>query len=269
MLVDTHAHLQSSEFRADLPEVIRRSRLAEVRHVVVVGTNPSDSAEAVGIASRFPEAMATVGIHPSEADTVPLPSALDEIERLAKQPRVVGIGEIGLDFYRHGGSARRQHEVLEAQLELAARAGLPVVIHCRRALRQLGATLGSWRERLPGGIMHCFPGGIEEARLFLRMGFLLGVGGTVTFPKSRLPDVLRRVGLDGVVLETDCPYLAPVPRRGRRNEPSYLRFVAERIASELGVSSSEVESSTTENACRLFNLPVPPLADGGPSDALT
>jgi TatD DNase family protein len=117
--------------------------------------------------------------------------------------------------------------------------------------------------------MHCFPGGIEEARLFLRMGFLLGVGGTVTFPKSRLPDVLRRVGLDGVVLETDCPYLAPVPRRGRRNEPSYLRFVAERIASELGVSSSEVESATTENACRLFNLPVPPLADGGPSDALT
>ena len=114
--------------------------------------------------------------------------------------------------------------------------------------------------------MHCFPGGIEEARLFLRMGFLLGVGGTVTFPKSRLPDVLKRVGLNGVVLETDCPYLAPVPRRGRRNEPAYLRFVADRIASELGVTAAEVEDTTTENACQLFHLSPKPLAGASPSN---
>ncbi len=259
MLIDTHAHLQSDRFTEDLADVLIRAAEAGVLRMIVVGTTLEDSAEALRMARTYPGVAAAVGIHPSEAADTHVASALSELERLASRPEVVAVGEIGLDFYRDTRSADRQEELLEAQLELAARADLPVIVHSRRALDRLEGVLSSWRDRIRGGVMHCFPGAIEHARSFVRLGYLLGFGGTVTFPRSNALALLKRIGLAHVVLETDCPYLAPVPKRGRRNEPSYLRFTAERVAAELAVSLDTVETTTTRNACRLFHLdPAPP-----------
>ncbi len=253
-LVDTHAHLHFPEFAADLPEVLARARGAGVRRLVTVGTDVDGSAAAVALARREPDVWATVGIHPHDAATGDEP-ALAEIARLAAEPRVVAIGEIGLDFFRNLAPRDDQTRVFRCLLDLARRAGKPVVIHCREAHAEIVQILTEEKVGDVGGIMHCFSGDVAVARQCLDLGLCVSLAGPVTYPNARaLPDVARFVPGDRLVIETDCPFLPPQGHRGQRNEPAYLAITAARVAELRGEPLDDLAARLTANACRVLGL---------------
>ncbi|MBN1953661.1 MAG: TatD family hydrolase [Anaerolineae bacterium] len=250
-LVDSHAHLDASLFDDDREQVIQRALDAGVGAILNVGTNLATSRAAVALAERYSFIYAAVGVHPHEAKRV-TPAALDELRRLARHPRVVAIGEIGLDYYRDRSPRPVQRRACAEQLALAAELGMPVVIHCRDAHDDLIAILQGWRGT---GVLHAYSGGPERLESLLGFGFLLGISGVVTFPKARpLREVVALEPLDRLLIETDCPYLTPVPYRGRRNEPAYVRYVAEAMAHTRGLPLEKVAEATTANAERLFHI---------------
>jgi TatD DNase family protein len=254
-LVDTHAHLHFPELASDLAEVLTRARTAGVRRFVTVGTDAETSRAAIALAAGEPDVWATVGIHPHDAEGVD-EAALEEIARLAGEPRVVAIGEIGLDFFRNLSPRADQEGVFRALLGLARRARKPVVIHCREAHADVLRILDDERVAEIGGVMHCFSGDVAVARRCLDHGLAISLAGPVTYPNARaLPDVARFVPDDRLVLETDCPYLPPQGYRGKRNEPAYLALTAARVAALRGESLETLAAHTTATACRLFRLP--------------
>jgi TatD DNase family protein len=253
-LVDTHAHLHFPQFASDLPEVLARARGAGVRRLVTVGTDVEGSTAAVGLAQREPDVWATVGIHPHDAATGD-ESALAEIARLAAEPRVVAIGEIGLDFFRNLASRDDQARVFRRLLDLARRVGKPVVVHCREAHAELVQILTEESVGEVGGIMHCFSGDVAVARQCLDLGLCISLAGPVTYPNARaLPDVARFVPADRLVIETDCPFLPPQGHRGQRNEPAYLALTAARVAELRGEPLDDLAARLTTNACRILGL---------------
>ena len=251
-LIDSHAHLDDRAFDEDRAALVAKLH-AEGIGVVTVGADLASSREAVRLAGRHREVWATVGVHPHDAKTV-TPAVLRELEELAQEPKVVAIGEIGLDYYRDLSPRDVQRKIFGEQLNLAKRLGLPIVVHNREStdhlvgiLREAGAT--------HRGVIHSFLGDSELAQTFLDLGFHLGVGGPVTYPaNTALRDAVRRVPLERILLETDCPYLTPVPHRGTRNEPGYVELVGAAIAKLRGVTVERVASATTENALRLLGL---------------
>ncbi|MCX7681428.1 MAG: TatD family hydrolase [Anaerolineae bacterium] len=248
MLVDSHAHLSFAQFDADRDAVIRRAREAGVTAILEVGADLESSRAAVALAERYTFIYATVGVHPHDA-TALTPGALAELRALASHPKVVAIGEIGLDYYRDLSPRDVQRRAFEAQLALAAD-GRPVVIHCREALDEVLAILRGWKG---SGVMHSYSGGPGRLDEVLALGFCVSLSGPVTFPKSeRLRAVAAAVPLDRLLVETDCPYLTPEPYRGRRNEPAYVRYVVEAVARARGLSAEAVARATAENARRLF-----------------
>lgn len=252
-LFDTHAHLTDSRFTGELEVVAARWREAGVTGVVCAGDTPASSREVLALSRELGDVYAAVGIHPESVAEMAA-GALEEIRALAGRERVVAIGEIGLDYYWDTATARLQQEIFRRQLELACELGLPVLVHDREAHRDVLEILGEFPE-LPGVVMHCFSGDAAMAEECLRRGYLLGVGGTITYPKNgALRETISRVPLERLLLETDCPYLAPQPWRGRRNEPSYLTAVAERLAEIKGTTLKEVGRLTTINAGRFFGL---------------
>jgi len=253
-LFDTHAHLHFPEFADDLGAVLARARAAGVRRVLTIGTNVETSRAAVALAAREPDVWASVGVHPHDAGEADA-TALAEIEELAAEPRVVGIGETGLDFFRNLSPRDAQERVFRAQLALARRVGKPVIVHCRDAHEATLAILAEERVDEPGGVMHCFSGDVEIARRCLGLGLLISLAGPVTYPKARaLPEVARFVPGDRLVVETDCPFLPPQPYRGKRNEPAYLAITAARVAELRGESLPTLAARTSENAAKLFGL---------------
>jgi len=219
--------------------------------VITIGYDLASSKSGVEMAGSLPGVFAAVGIHPHDAAVAP-PDYVESLRRLAARERVVAIGEIGLDFYRDFCPRPVQWEVFIAQLRLARELDLPVVIHCREAHAEVYELLRSEGKGL-AGVMHCFSGSWEEARPFLALGFYISIAGPVTFPQSgKLSEVARRVPLDRLLLETDAPYLAPVPYRGKRNEPAYLVHIARKVAEIRGIGLGELAWATTENASRLF-----------------
>jgi len=251
-LIDSHAHLHDRAFDKDRPMVVAQCALAKVG-TITVGSDIRSSRAAVALASKHRAVWATVGVHPHNATTLS-DRALQEFEALAGSEHVVAIGEIGLDYYRDLSPRDVQREAFRKQLALAARTDLPVVIHNREStedvLRILRRHASTHR-----GVIHSFLGGIELAETFLDLGFHLGIGGPVTFPKNRaLRDAVRRIPLDRLLVETDCPYLTPVPYRGRRNEPAYVKYVAEEIAVLQGRDVTQIAGVTTRNAVSLFGL---------------
>jgi TatD DNase family protein len=254
-LVDTHVHLDFEQFDQDREAVLRRAFEAGVTWLVDVGADLASSRRAVALAMREPRVWAAVGIHPHDADTV-TPPALDELRALAMGPRVLAIGETGLDYYRDLSPRPRQRDAFAAQLALAQELGLPVIVHDREAhadaLSILRAAARAGNELR--GVLHCFSGDPDFAREVLDLGFYVGIDGPVTYPGARtLSEVARLVPLERLLLETDSPYLAPQARRGKRNEPAYVRLVAERVAELRGLSPEEVGRVTSDNACALFN----------------
>lgn len=261
-LVDTHCHLDFERFDEDRDAVVRRAREAGVSRIVVPGLDVETSGAAIALAEQYEGVHAAVGLHPNSITDEPPPIAetLEHLRELAAHPRVVAIGEIGLDYYWDKTPPQLQRGWLSRQLELAAQLGLPVILHNRDSTTDLLTMLGEWVEAgLPEaivtrpGVLHSFSGTWEDAQRALELGFYLGFTGPLTFDKA---DEMRRVAVnapaDRVLVETDAPFLAPQPHRGQRNEPAYVRFVAEKLAKVRGVSAETAAEQTTRNAARLF-----------------
>jgi TatD DNase family protein len=255
MLVDTHAHLMDPAFADDLAEVLRRAAEAGVGAMVCVGYDEESSVAAVRLADAHPQVVAAVGIHPNHSGDA-APGAFQRVRQLARHPRVVGIGETGLDNYRKHTDPATQREWFARHLDLAAELDRTVVVHSRQADDDVADALTSWAAATGGrarGVLHCFAGGLAMLAAGLAAGFSVSFAGPLTFKNAgTLPDLARRVPLDRLLVETDCPYLAPHPHRGRRNEPALLRLTATRLAELRDLPIAELERRTTENARRLF-----------------
>jgi TatD DNase family protein len=253
MLVDTHAHLMDTAFASDLPAVLDRAAAAGVVAMVCVGYDEASSEAAVALAEQYPHLLAAVGIHPNASGSA-RPGAWARIEELSQHPRVVGIGETGLDNFRKRTPPAVQRERFLWHLDLAARRELPVIVHNREADREVGPILLDWARSSGGrGVLHCFSGDDEMLAAGLEAGFTVSIAGPLTYKNAGgLPARAQRVPLDRLVVETDCPYLPPHPHRGQRNEPALVRLTATRLAELHGVSVEQLEAATTENARRLF-----------------
>jgi TatD DNase family protein len=247
MLVDSHCHLDDPQFDADRDAVIRRALDAGVGRILAIGSGPPDLEAGIRLAEAWPHILASVGIHPHDAAKAAEP-IFERFSELLAHPKVVAIGEIGLDYHYDFSPREVQREVFARQLAMARK---PVVIHTREAWDD---TLRLIREH-PGvtGVFHCFSGGPEEAEQVLSMGFYISFAGVVTFPKAlRVQEAARRVPSDRLLVETDAPYLAPVPRRGKRNEPAFVLDTARRLAELRGEPFEQLAAATTENFGRLF-----------------
>lgn len=252
-MIDSHAHLDDPRFDPDRAEVLARARSAGVKAVICVGSDFASSRRAVTLAEEEPGLYAAVGVHPHEAAGV-VPRMWDGLRLLAGTNRVVAWGEIGLDFHYNFSPPDVQDAVFRKQLELALECSLPVIVHDREAHKETMAILNEF-PGLNGVVLHCFSGGMEMAEECLARGYYLGIGGTLTYPKNGLlREIIRTAPLDRLLLETDCPYLAPQPWRGKRNEPAYLTAVVETIAEIKGTVPEEVAAATSANARRFFNL---------------
>jgi TatD DNase family protein len=253
-LFDTHAHLHVPEFADDLDAVLARARAGGVRQMVTVGTDVETSHAAVALAERDADLFASVGVHPHHAGEAG-EADLAELERLARLPKVVAVGETGLDFFRNLSPRDAQERVFHWQLDLARRVAKPVLIHCRDAHAETLGMLGDADIGRTGGIMHCFSGDAAVAARVLELGLLISIAGPVTYPNARaLPEVARLVPADRLVVETDCPFLPPQPYRGKRNEPAYVVITARRVAELRGEPLERLAAQTSENARRLFAL---------------
>ncbi|MDD6382581.1 MAG: TatD family hydrolase [Selenomonadaceae bacterium] len=254
-LVDTHTHLNDGKFAADCDAVIERARAAGVTRMINMGDTLASSEQAVRLAEQHEGLYAGVGIHPEEAFEMTARED-DILAAWAKQPEVVAIGEIGLDYYWEKDPDRRrlQQRIFIRQLDLARQLHLPVCIHDRDAH---GDTLSILKREGQGlrGVLHCYSGSPEMAREFLKLGWYLGVDGPLTFKNAaKLPEVVKAMPLERLLIETDAPYMAPVPMRGKRNEPAFVRFVAEKVAELRGCSLAEIAQVTTRNAEDLYAL---------------
>src|SRR5919198_3104344 len=254
MLFDTHAHLHFPDFAGDLDAVLARARAAGVTRMLTVGTTVETSRAAIALATREPDVWATVGIHPHDAAGADA-AALAELETLARSPRVVAVGEIGLDFFRNLAPRDVQGRALRGQLQLARRLRKPAVIHCREAHAATLAILAEERVEEIGGIMHCFSGDTAIAARCLDLGLLISLAGPVTYPNARaLPAVARFVPADRLVVETDCPFLPPQGYRGKRNEPAYLVLTAARVAELRGEPLEVFARHASDNARGLLRI---------------
>lgn len=258
-MTDSHAHLASNQFIQDLPDIITRARDAGVTRIICVGTTLQDAPRVLEIADTYDFVEATVGIHPCDADTVPDASFIDELRRFAAHPKVVGIGEIGLDFYHKPPEGYtldqwkgHQAFVLERQLELAAELDLNVVLHSRESFDELVTQVLPWSGKLRG-VFHCFTGTADQALPLIDKGHLVSFTGIVTFKNGQIiQDCAKAMPSDGFMLETDCPYLAPMPHRGKRNEPAYVAKTAAFVAELRGISLRELEAQTDTTARGFF-----------------
>jgi len=253
-LIDSHAHLDAGQFARDLPQVLERARQRGVKYIITVGTDLSSSIKAIEIASRYPFVFASVGVHPHDADKVE-GTTLKKLGELARQPRVVAIGETGLDYYRNYSPRPKQQQLFRQQIKLAKDTGLPLIIHQRHAQDELLAIMDKEEGWEGGGVMHCFSGSQQYARQCLEKGFYLSFAGNITFPKTTLLRVIaRETPIERILIETDSPYLAPQPYRGKRNEPSYVELVAQKIAELKGLSVEKCGKMVTANLQRVFKL---------------
>lgn len=254
MLIDSHAHLDMEEFDPDREQVLGRALETGLSHVVTVGTDLQSSRKAFDLSKQNPMLYATVGFHPHNAKEVDATS-LNALWAMAKEPRVVAWGEIGLDLFWRHSPPQTQMEVFEQQMEKASQIGLPVVIHSREANDEVLRILKK-RKGHGKGVIHCFSGNYDLAMAFIDMGYLISIPGTVTFKKALVTqDVARRVPLECLMVETDAPFLAPVPFRGRRNEPAYVVHTVSKIAELRNLDVRVVATATSENARRIFHIP--------------
>lgn len=255
-LIDTHVHINFDVFQAELEAVRQRWRSARVIGLVHSCVEPEEFPAIKAISSRFPEVFCAIGLHPLDAHKW-VSSYSERILSLAvEEPKVVAIGETGLDFYK-AQDREIQEKVFLSQLEIARQLDKPVIIHCRDAADRMRELLQNfWAESGPvRGVMHCWGGGPKETEWFLDLGFYISFSGVVTFKNAtQIQESARIVPADRLLIETDCPFLAPVPKRGKRNEPAFVRYVAEQVAVLRDVSLAEIAQITTENACQLFRI---------------
>ena len=263
MFIDSHAHLEGHRYDADREVVIARAREAGVETIVAIGNGdgPVNFDCGILLAEKYEFIFATIGIHPHEAKLADR-AALERMEQLAKRPKVIAWGEIGLDYYYDHSPRAVQQRVFVDQMELARAAKLPIVIHCRPSDKSedawedcLRLIQEQWAAGGLGGILHCFTGNTTEAKRALDMGFMISFAGNVTFPKAQsIRDAALAVPLECMLIETDSPFLAPMPHRGKRNEPAFVKEVARQIGELRGLSAEDVGLRTSENFYRFFSL---------------
>ena len=261
--IDSHAHLFFTDYADDLEAVLLRAKEAGVGIIIVPGTDLKSSKEAVLLANQHENIFACVGIHPHEVSKAG-DQDLAEIEKLCKNSKVVAIGEIGLDYHYDFSPRELQCKSFERQLEIAVRQDLPVVIHMRESIEDSFSIINkivnvypNWKDSSIGpmrGVFHCFPGTAEQAAYVHKLGFYISYPGIVTFKNSNSIEVLKQIGIHKILLETDSPYMTPVPFRGKRNEPANIVLIGRKIAEAFDISEEEVARITTENAVSLFGL---------------
>jgi TatD DNase family protein len=254
-LIDTHCHLDMDAYQSDLDAVIQSAVRHGIGRIISIGIDYTSSLAAIALAERYPNIFASIGFHPHDAKKATT-AALQQLADLAEHRAVVGFGEIGLDYVKNYAPRDTQRKVFARQLHLAKELDLPVIIHDREAHEDVRALLRSIGPFPQGGVMHCFSGDRQLAEEIIDMGFLVSIPGVVTFPAAHsLHEVICGIDLRFLLLETDGPYLTPVPFRGKRNEPSYLLYTAQKIAALKEISLEDVARATTANAVRLFRLP--------------
>jgi TatD DNase family protein len=260
-LIDTHAHLDFPQFDIDRDEVIARSLAAGISIINTIGVNVAASRKAIELAEKYSGVFASIGIHPQEAGKAKIED-IAILEELAHHPRVIGIGELGLDFYHNQSPREAQLKVLQWELEMARKVGLPIIIHCREAQEFMLPVIRDWaadhtpQKGTSRGVLHCFNADLATAEKYLSMGFYISLGAYIGYPSSRqLRETVKDIPLDRLVLETDCPFLPPQKHRGQRNEPSYVAITAGVLAEIKQLSVEEIAQQTTRNARVLFKLP--------------
>ncbi|HPF87315.1 MAG TPA: TatD family hydrolase [Candidatus Limiplasma sp.] len=253
-MIDSHCHLEDERFAGEVEQTLARMQAAGVDRCILAGSDVETSERIVELTEQYQNVYGVVGMHPHEADSF-APQTLTLMDTWLLHPRIVGVGEIGLDYYYDNSPRDTQRSVLEAQLDYAYRKAVPAVFHVRDAHGDFTDILRTHKNSLPQGVMHCFTGSLESAKVYLTMGLYISFSGSVTFKNAKnLQEVARNVPLDRLLIETDSPYLAPVPMRGKRNEPAYVRFVAEKIAALRAMAVDDLTAHTTANTERLYHL---------------
>ncbi|HUU46909.1 MAG TPA: TatD family hydrolase [Acidobacteriota bacterium] len=255
-MIDTHAHLDFDAFDADRTAVAKRARDAGIHTIINIGVDFDSCERVIALAEEYPGMYAAVGIHPHDAKTWDGDRAAARLAKLADHPKVVAIGEIGLDYYRNISPPKAQKRAFTEQIAVAQQLKLPIVIHNRDAFADVFEILLKTQAYAVGGVFHCFSGTPSEAQRTIDLGFHISVNGILTFPKATMAEVGRRARLDRILIETDCPFLAPQPYRGKRNEPAYVQLITEKLAEIRGVPIAEIERATDANARDLFNIPM-------------
>ena len=256
MLIDSHAHIQGKEYHGEVEAVIERARRAGVEKIIAVGGagDMSSNTDAIALADSFHAVYATVGMHPHDAKDVAA-EELEALRRFTTHPKVVAVGETGLDYYYNHSPHEVQERVFTNFIHMACETGLPIIVHERDAAEKAAELLYQESNGKLHGVIHCFTGTYEAARAYLDLGFYLSFTGIITFKNAEpLRAVVRQIPLERVLIETDAPYLTPVPYRGKRNEPAYVRLVAETVAKVRGISVEEVGKITSANAQNLFKI---------------
>jgi len=249
-MIDTHAHLNIIDFNDDLNKVISSAKAENVDKIIVVGIDLKSSIKALEIANNNDGIFAAVGIHPCYVNN----SNHLELNYLYENKKVVAVGEIGLDYYHQKDNESLQKQVFEAQILKAIALNLPVIIHIRNSFDDTYEIVKKYKGKLKG-VFHCFSSNLEDALKVIELGFYIGIDGPVTFKNNfNLVDIVKNISLENILIETDCPYLAPMPFRGKKNEPKNLKFIAEKIAEIKKITLKEVDDTTTKNAIKLFNI---------------
>ena len=249
MLIDTHSHIYFDNYKNDINQVIERAYKNNVKRIICVGTDIKSSIESIDISKKFKNVYATIGIHPHDTDKVD-DDYIKKLKSLSHEEKVVAIGETGLDYYYNNSKPKNQKKCFIEHIKLSKSLDLPVVIHNRDSDKDMIDILN---EYTPKGVVHCFNGSIQLAQKITDLGLFISFTGIITFKNSHLSDLIKNIDLSNIMIETDSPYLTPIPYRGKRNEPSYVYYVAQKIADIKNISIKEVEEASSTNALRLFN----------------
>lgn len=254
MYFDSHAHLDDRKFDKDQDQFIQRAKKEGIHFIVNPGINISSSEESIALAKKYDFIYAAVGVHPHDAKEVKEES-YKQLEQLSKHPKVVAIGEIGLDYYRDLSPRAVQKEVFKRQMQLAEKVDLPIIVHDREAHGDTFSMLKKYFRKDTGGVLHSYSGSLEMAYQIIDLGLYLSISGPITYNNAKKTvEVVREISLEHLLIETDCPYLTPVPFRGKTNHPALVKYVAEKIAEIKGIPVEEVARQTTENAKKLFRI---------------
>ena len=249
MFIDTHCHLEK-EYYDDVSLIINNSFNNNVKKLIVSGCEKEKIDEVVELISKYDNIYATIGYHPDQASII-IDSDIDKLKEILKNEKIVGVGEIGLDYHYGKENRDKQIELFKKQLKIAEEFKMPVVIHSRDAVKD---TIDILKEYKVSGVIHCFSGSLEVANIYINMGYKLGIGGVVTFKNSKLKEVLKNISINDIVLETDSPYLAPVPYRGKQNSPEYIPIIAEFIANIYDISIEEVGNITSDTVSSIYKI---------------